>query len=384
MPAAPAHRLVTLASPPGEEFVAALDAAWARGDAVLPLDPNLPRAVAGRLLAAIAPDQPVEDGIALVIATSGSTSEPKAAQLTHAALEASARATHARIGLEPTDRWLSCLPWHHIGGIQVMLRARLLGIPLVVHDRFEVDRFAAADATLTSLVPTQLQRLLDAGVDLSRFRVILLGGAAPPPGLLARAADAGAAVVTTYGMSETAGGCVYDGLPLDGVDVRIGADRRIQLRGPMLMAGYRGAPELDARTLVDGWLITADLGAIDRAGRLRVLGRSDDVVVTGGENVVASDVADVLSGHPDLADVAVTGVADPQWGQRLVAVVVVRDRQVVPSLADLRLWCSEKVGAAARPRGVVVVDTIPRLASGKLDRLAVARLAGSPSGDAGD
>ena len=384
MPAAPAHRLVTLASPPGEEFVAALDAAWARGDAVLPLDPNLPRAVAGRLLAAIAPDQPVEDGIALVIATSGSTSEPKAAQLTHAALEASARATHARIGLEPTDRWLSCLPWHHIGGIQVMLRARLLGIPLVVHDRFEVDRFAAADATLTSLVPTQLQRLLDAGVDLSRFRVILLGGAAPPPGLLARAADAGAAVVTTYGMSETAGGCVYDGLPLDGVDVRIGADRRIQLRGPMLMAGYRGAPELDARTLVDGWLVTADLGAIDRAGRLRVLGRSDDVVVTGGENVVASDVADVLSGHPDLADVAVTGVADPRWGQRLVAVVVVRDRQVVPSLADLRLWCSEKVGAAARPRGVVVVDTIPRLASGKLDRLAVARLAGSPSGDAGD
>ncbi len=384
MPAAPAHRLVTLASPPGEEFVAALDAAWARGDAVLPLDPNLPRAVAGRLLAAIAPDQPVEDGIALVIATSGSTSEPKAAQLTHAALEASARATHARIGLEPTDRWLSCLPWHHIGGIQVMLRARLLGIPLVVHDRFEVDRFAAADATLTSLVPTQLQRLLDAGVDLSRFRVILLGGAAPPPGLLARAADAGAAVVTTYGMSETAGGCVYDGLPLDGVDVRIGADRRIQLRGPMLMAGYRGAPELDARTLVDGWLVTADLGAIDRAGRLRVLGRSDDVVVTGGENVVASDVADVLSGHPDLADVAVTGVADPQWGQRLVAVVVVRDRQVVPSLADLRRWCSEKVGAAARPRGVVVVDTIPRLASGKLDRLAVARLAGSPSGDAGD
>ncbi len=115
-----------------------------------------------------------------------------------------------------------------------------------------------------------------------------------------------------------------------------------------------------------------------------MIGRSDDVVVTGGENVVASDVADVLSAHPDLADVAVTGVADPQWGQRLVAVVVVRDRQVVPSLADLRRWCSEKVGAAARPRGVVVVETIPRLASGKLDRLAVARLAGSPSGDAGD
>ncbi len=263
MPAVPAHRLVTLALPPGEEFVAALEAAWARGDAVLPLDPNLPTAAADRLLAAIRPEQPIEDGIALVIATSGSTGEPKAAQLTHRALEASARATHARIGLTPTDRWLSCLPWHHIGGIQVMLRARLLGIPLVVHDRFEVDRFAAADATLTSLVPIQLQRLLDAGVDLARFRVILLGGAAPPPGLLERAAEAGAPVVTTYGMSETAGGCVYDGTPLDGVDVRIGADGRIQLRGPMLMAGYRGAPELDARTLVDGWLVTSDLGAID-------------------------------------------------------------------------------------------------------------------------
>jgi O-succinylbenzoic acid--CoA ligase len=320
------------------------------------------------------PDQPVDEGIALVIATSGSTGEPKGAQLSRAALEASARATHARIGLEPGDRWLSCLPWQHIGGIQVMLRARLLGIPLTVHDRFDVDRFAATDATLTSLVPTQLARLLEAGADLSRFRVILLGGAAAPPALLERATRAGARVVTTYGMSETAGGCVYAGRPLDGVAVRIDPERRICLRGPMLMAGYRLRPDLTAEVLSDGWLRTSDLGDLDPDGRLTVLGRSDDVVVTGGEKVVSAQVATVLAGHPDLAEVAVTGVDDAEWGQRVVAVAVLRDPPRGPSLAELREpW----LDGAARPRQLVVVDEIPRLVSGKPDRLAVARLAGS-------
>ena len=143
MPAAASRRLVALALPPGDEFIAELDAAWARGDAVMPIDPNVPISVAERLLAAMRPTEPVGADVALVILTSGSTGEPKGALLSHAALEASARATHPRIGREPGDRWLSCLPWQHIGGIQVMLRARLLGIPLTVHDHFDVDRFAA-------------------------------------------------------------------------------------------------------------------------------------------------------------------------------------------------------------------------------------------------
>jgi O-succinylbenzoic acid--CoA ligase len=325
----------------------------------------------------------VDADVALVIPTSGSTGEPKGAQLSHAALAASARATHARIGLEPGDHWLSCLPWQHIGGIQVMLRARLLGVPLTVHDRFDVDRVAASDATLTSLVPTQLLRLLDAGVDLSGFRAILLGGAAAPTALLDRARSAGARIVTTYGMSETAGGCVYDGVPLDGVTVRIDDEDRVCVRGPVLMAGYRLRPDLSAQSLIDGWFVTSDLGEIDGDGRLRVTGRVDDVVTTGGEKVVASQVAAVLAAHPDLAEVAVTGVDDPEWGQRLVAVVAVRADGIAPSLAELRSWSSERLAAAARPRGIVVVAEIPRLASGKPDRREINRLAAAVSGNDG-
>jgi O-succinylbenzoic acid--CoA ligase len=383
MPASTSRRLVPLQLPPGEEFVAALDAAWSRGDAVLPVDPNLPRSARDQLLAAMQLDRPADPGVALVILTSGSTGEPKGAQLTHSALEASARATHARIGIEPGDRWLACLPWHHIGGIQVLLRARLLDLDLVVHDGFEVDRFAASEATLTSLVPTQLARLLDAGVELRRFRAILLGGAPASAALLAKAASAGARVVTTYGMSETAGGCVYDGVPLDGVEVRIDADGRINVRGPVVMTGYRLRPDLDEAALADGWLRTADLGEIEPDGRLRVLGRADDVIVTGGEKVAAAQVASVLAAHPDVVDVAVTGVADPEWGQRVVAVVVGRQGAPALELSELQRWCSDRLGKVARPRTVVVVDDIPRLASGKPDRIAVTRLAEAASGDAG-
>ena len=383
MPAAAARRLVALDHPPGEEFVADLDRAWSRGDAVLPLDPRAPQAVTGALVDAMRLDLPPAEGTALVIATSGSTGEPKGVELSHAALDASARATHARIGLEPGDKWLSCLPWHHIGGIQVMLRARLLSIPLTVHDRFDVERFAGEPATLVSLVPTQLARLLDARADLARFRVILLGGAAASRALLDRARAAGAAVVTTYGMSETAGGCVYDGVPLDGVEIRLDDASRVRVRGPMLMSGYRQEPAATAAAFDDGWLVTSDLGEIDPAGRLRVIGRIDDVVVTGGENVATSAVAAVLASHPDIADVAVTGVDDERWGQRLVAVVVARTGAgETLSLTGIRDWCGDQLAAAAKPRGLVVVPAIPRLGSGKPDRRAITALVQGRLGDA--
>jgi O-succinylbenzoic acid--CoA ligase len=293
--------------------------------------------------------------------------------LSHAALEASARATMARLGVEPGDRWLSCLPWHHIAGLQVLLRARLFDLPLTVHERFDVARVAAEpDVTLVSLVPTQLVRLLDAGADLSRFRAILLGGAAAWPELLDRAREAGARVVTTYGMTETCGGCVYDGVPLDGVDVRVDDDGRVQLRGPMLMSGYRLRDDLTAEAIVGGWFQTSDLGSWD-GERLVVHGRADDVIVTGGENVVATQVASVVAAHPGVADVAVTGVPDGEWGERVVAVVVAAGA-TPPTLLELREWVAERASAAAAPRQLVVVPAIPRLASGKLDRRAVAEL----------
>jgi O-succinylbenzoic acid--CoA ligase len=388
MPAPARGLLRALDLPPGDGFVAALDAAWERGDAVLPLDPAAPRAVIERLVTAMRLDQPVDDGVALVIATSGSTGEPKGAALRHDALAASARATHARIGLEPGDHWLSCLPWQHIGGLQVLLRSRLLGIPLTVHAGFDVAAVASSPATLVSLVPTQLRRLLDAGVDLRRFRVILLGGAAAPPALLERAHDAGASVVTTYGMSETCGGCVYDGTPLDGVEVSIADDGRIRIRGPVVMAGYRLRPDLTATVLSgDGWLTTGDLGEISVAGSLVVRGRADDVIISGGENVAATAVAAVLAAHPSVTEVVVTGLPDPEWGQRVVAVVVVRAGQA-PSLAELREFCVPRLSPAAAPRELVVVDELPRLVSGKPDRLAVQQLvqatvASSQSADPG-
>ena len=370
--------IITLDCPPGDEFADRLATAWAQGAAVFPLDPAAPAAERDRIVAEVRPDLPAAAGVALVIATSGSTAQPKGVELSHPALEASADATMERIGLEPGDHWLSCLPWHHIAGLQVLLRARRFGTPLTIHDEFDVDRVAnELDVTLVSLVPTQLSRLLDAGVDVTRFRVILLGGAAAPATLLARAAEVGANVVTTYGMSETCGGCVYDGTPLRGVDVRVGADGRVHLRGPMLMSGYRLRPDVTEQVIVDGWLVTNDVGEMHE-GRLDVTGRFDDVIVTGGVNVSAAAIADVLSGHPSIDDVAVIGIDDDEWGQCVVAVIV---STTPPTLAELRAWCAERLPAAARPRRVVNVDEIPRVVAGKLDRSGLRALIDQRAGN---
>ena len=377
MPARSGARLVALALPPGDQLAGAIETAWAAGDAVLPLDPALPEDARRRIEEELRPDLPVDDDVALVIATSGSTGAPKGVQLSPSALDASARATIDRLGLTADDVFLSCLPWHHIAGLQVWLRARMLRAELRVHDRV----VAGTGATVTSLVPTQLGRLLDARVDLGGFRAILLGGAAAPPGLIERARATGANVVTTYGMTETCGGCVYDGKPLDGVDVRVDDDERIWLRGPMLTSGYRLRPDLTAAALVDGWFGTSDRGRMQPDGTLQVLGRLDDVIVSGGENVDPSTVALALSGHPSVVDVVVVGVPDDEWGQVVAAVVVLAPGAELP-IADARAWCAEQLPAAALPRVVAVVDAMPMLASGKPDREAVRRAAYTAAGSA--
>ena len=348
--------LVPLDTSSGPDFVDGLERAWAAGDAVLPVDHRLPGPARQKLWAALRAGEPVEEGDALVVATSGTTGEPRGVVLTHDAVRASAAATSDRLEVDPAaDRWLSVLPLAHVGGLGVVLRARLLGVPL---------SFDAADpaATLVSLVPTQVQR-----TDISRFRAVLVGGAAWSWG------DMGskpANVVLTYGMTETGSGVVYDGVPLDGVEVRIDpADGQILVRGPMLLRCYRdGTVPLDA----NGWLATGDAGEFKHDGRLRVFGRMADVIVTGGEKVWPDVVERVLRDAPGVGEVAVAGRPDPEWGHRVVAFVVPAGGGVAaPTLDALRALVKETLPAWWAPKELVLVESLPRTPLGKVRRAAL-------------
>jgi O-succinylbenzoic acid--CoA ligase len=296
------------------------------------------------------------------VATSGTTGVPKGVVHTLASVSASAIMTSAALGVDPgRDRWVACLPLAHIGGLSVVTRSLLTGTPCTVLPGFDaaaVEDEARRGATLVSLVATTLLRC-----DASGYRAVLLGGAAPPTALPAN-------VVTTYGMTETGSGCVYDGLPLAGVEVRIGDDRvgaegEILVRGPMLLRAYRDGS--DPRT-ADGWLPTGDGGRLGGDGTLTVLGRMAEVIVTGAEKVWPVPVEAVLAGHPDIAEVAVWKRPDPDWGERVVAWVVLVPGAQRPGAAELRELVADRIAPWAGPREVVVVDVLPRTASGKVRR----------------
>lgn len=348
-----ANRLI-LVQADDPQFVDLLRRAWDAGDAVLPVDPRLPPPTRAAVLAAACVDEPGEPGDALVVMSSGTTGEPKAAVLTHAAVEASARATSARLAVDPaTDRWLACLPLSHVGGLSVVARALVTGTPLTVHPHFSaaaVERAAAEGSTLTSLVPTALAR-----VDASLFRCILVGGQAPPP-------DRPDNVIATYGMTETGSGILYDGVALDGVELRVADDGEIHVRGPMLLRAYRDG--VDPK-LADGWYPTGDLGEL-HDGRLVVHGRRGDLIITGGENVWPVAVEGALLTHAAVREVAVVGRPDPQWGQRVVAIVVPTSPAAPPSLDELRAWVKRTLPAFAAPTAVELVGALPRTASGKV------------------
>ncbi len=370
--------LVALDLPGGRGFVEALRRAWDAGNAVMPLDRRLPPPARAALLAAMAPSavvdesgthhlaggRPVEPGDALVMATSGSTGTPKGVVLTHAAIAASARATTSRLGTTSADTWLACLPLAHVGGLSVVTRALVTGANLVVHDGFDAaaaTRAASEGATCVSLVPTALQR-----IDPTVFRVIVLGGARPP-------AELPAHVHTTYGLTETGSGVVYDGYPLGGVEASIAPDGEVLLRGPMLLRAYRdGTTPLDA----DGWLHTGDIGGWLDDGRLHVQGRRGDMIVTGGENVWPEAVEAVLATHRGIAEVAIAGVPDPVWGQRVVAWVVPHPASEPPTLAALKDLAGTQLPAFCAPKELRLVDHLPRTALGKVQRYL---LAGAPA-----
>lgn len=369
---------------------AALDGA---GDALLPTsgDP-----ADDARLAPLAPGTPLRAGedddtdpTALVLATSGSTGQPRGALLQRSALVASATATHERLGAPGT--WLLALSPHHVAGVQVLVRSLLAGTRpgvLDIEGGFAPDAFATATAALlarttsaryTALVPTQLGRLLDAGgapaAALASYDGVLVGAAATPPPLLERAAGAGVRVVTTYGMSETCGGCVYDGSPLAGVEAQVAGAGRVVLGGAVVARGYRlrpGSPEFTRRA-GRRWFATSDLGVL-RDGRLVVTGRADDVIVTGGLKVEPQGVEAVVAAVPGVREVLVVGVPDPTWGQAVVAVVVAAPSGP-PALQQVRNAVSAALGAAAAPQRLVVVDALPLRGPGKPDRAAAAQLA---------
>ncbi|MGY1830860.1 o-succinylbenzoate--CoA ligase [Geodermatophilus sp. SYSU D01180] len=341
--------------------------------AVLPAGP--PAAAAREVLA---PDEPLEDGADLVVVTSGSTGGPRGVLLPAAALRASATATLDRLG--GPGVWLLALPVSAIAGLQVLVRSLLGGTAPAVLAPGE-DLAAAvgrmpAGRRYTALVPTQLRRYLEREPEaLCAFDAVLVGGAATDPDLLARARGAGVAVVTTYGMTETAGGCVYDGVPLDGVRVRVGADG-IAVAGPVLALGYRRDPDGTAAAFAGGEFHTRDAGSVGLDGRLTVAGRLDDVVVTGGVNVAPQAVEGALRTHPAVADAVVFGRPDEEWGQRVVAAVVPAPG-AAPDLAALRPWVAERLGGPSAPRELHVIESVPTLHTGKPDRRGVAaRLGG--------
>lgn len=327
----------------------------------------------------------IDDDVALVVSTSGTTGTPKGAMLTPAALIASASATHDRLGGSGT--WLLALPAHHIAGIQVLVRSLQAGtvpVELDVSTGFDVTELPTAIAQLgsgrryTSLVATQLAKALlnpEATAALAELDAVLLGGGPAPRPVLEGAAAAGITVVRTYGSSETSGGCVYDGVPLDGVRIRLNdgaepGEGRIVIGGSTLAKGYRTPPDPDPFA-EQGWFHTDDLGMLDDAGRLLVLGRADEAISTGGLTVMPAPVEAVLSRHPAVADCAVFGVPDDRLGQRVVAAVVLTPGAVEPSVAEIKEYLAHSLDSTAAPRELHVLDELPRRGIGKLNRRAL-------------
>ena len=360
------NELVCLDLPLGDAFINRLKSAWDAGDAIFPLYQRLPPAARAEVLRVIQPTvianssgdtrtegNKVEDDDAVVIATSGTTGLAKGVVLTHQAIEASAKATSARLDITKDDCWFACLPPSHIGGLSVVLRSIIMGTKFITAPSFTVEAYndaASKGATVVSLVSTAMHQ-----VDTSLYRTIVLGGAKAP---IHRPSNS----VVTYGLTESGSGVVYNGIPLDEVEIEI-RDGIIFLRAPMLLRSYR-----DEKTpLVNRWLRTGDHGYIAADGLLHVEGREGDLIVTGGENVWPEQVETRLSAMTEVRDVCVAGVPDNKWGHAVHAFVVL-NADMKLSIEEVREWVKETLPAYSAPQALHVVDEIPRTALGKPQR----------------
>ncbi|MEA2431005.1 MAG: o-succinylbenzoate---CoA ligase [Thermoleophilaceae bacterium] len=366
---------VALALPPSLEFAALLHAMPLLGSILVPINTRDPQQAVDADILIDAPltgqeaevpprRQPSADDVWVILHTSGTTAAPKPVELTYGNFRASAAAAQENLPLSADDRWLCVLPLFHVGGLSILTRTAFYGASAIVHERFDAEAVRAAlesgDVTIVSLVATMLRRLRDAGLERApALRAALVGGGPVPRDLLDWGADVGLPLLQTYGMTETCSQIATApagrsaARPLPGVEVRIGDAGEILIRGPMVSRGALGE---------DGWLHTGDRGRHDADGFLHIDGRIKDTIVTGGENVAAAEVEEALVAHPAVADAAVVGRPDAEWGEAVTAFVVadgVGDHELVA-------WCRERLAGYKVPRAIVRVDELPRTASGKL------------------
>ena len=361
------RELIAIDLPPGPDFVVALNEIWNNGDAVLPIDQRLPRVARQELLKQLKVkevitsnserlrldnSQPVEDGDALVIATSGSTGAPKGVVHTHESINSAIQITGTRLNCSTDDHWLACLSLGHVGGLSVVLRAMSYKSKLSFVDHIDqdsIDMALKSGATMTSLVPTVLQ-----SVDVRQFRTVLIGGAQAsgelPPN-----------VVTTYGLTETMGGVIYNGTPLDQVEIRISAETEIQIKSPTLFRCYRDSTDTK---ITSGWFNTGDLGELV-GGKLKVHGRKDELINTGGYKVWPSSVATSIQQIDQVSDVVVAGTPDDKWGSAVTAWIVLKKPATTLKFEDVRQHVKTTLPDYCAPQKIYIVAEIPRSALGK-------------------
>jgi O-succinylbenzoic acid--CoA ligase len=379
--------LVVIDLPPGPEWVELVTRLWLEEVPFLPLDQRLTgrerRAIVDRARPHFIRDAggetllgdavPVAPGVAIVMPTSGTAGEPKLVELHRVAVVVAVSRSAKRLGTSPGAPWLCPLTPAHIGGLLVLLRAAILGAPVTVHERFDPERLVhdGEGAAFASVVPAMVRRLVASKLGLQGL-TLLVGGDAIDDETADAARARGARLVTTYGLTETCGGFTYDGVPLEGMQVRLGADDTIEVSGSTVMEGYRLDPAATGSAFTpDGWIRTGDLGAIDDGGHLSIHGRADHLIRTGAEKVWPEEVERVLSSYPKVRDVAVVGTPDPEWGSHVSAYVVPAGTGDAPTLEELRAHGAERLARFKLPRELHVVAEIPRTATGKVRRQAL-------------
>lgn len=365
----PMKELVAIDMPASQETVEIIKSIWEEGNGFAPIDQRLPIPAKTRLIEALKPSriissstiaqrldggEPLKDDQCLAMATSGTTGNPKIVVYNMAQIEASAKATSDFIKVETNDKWLCCLPISHIGGLSVILRSLIMGNSVEVQSSFDpanVTNASKRGATLVSLVPSALSR-----IDPYLFRKIVLGGSKPPDTLPAN-------TMSTYGLTETGSGVVYNGWAITGLQIEIASDDEILLKGPMIATHYRdGKPIADS----DGWLHTKDAGRLIN-GKLEVFGRLDERINTGGEKVFPSTVESILLTHPKISEVAVLATPDRVWGEAVTAVIKAHSDEI-PTLAEVREFVKATLPSYYAPTRLVIVESMPTTPLGKIQK----------------